>query len=211
MVSDPALGAALEHIKSVDKDFHIAASLASKMRDRQRPEGFDVLTKIIVEQQVSLASAAAIWKRMASEINPFSPENVLTFSESDLRRLGLSRQKAKYCRCLAQDIIERRLDLTALRQLDDDQVLAQLVQVKGIGRWTAEIYMMTSLNRSDIWPAGDVALQAAMQQLKGLEVRPGVTEMDIHAEPLRPYRTVAARLLWCYYSEVMQTSTQKKA
>jgi DNA-3-methyladenine glycosylase II len=208
---EPSLQDALDHIKSADESFHKVIPLATRMRDRRRPEGFDVLTKIIIEQQVSLASSEAIWKRMSAAIDPFTPEKVLTFNEDGLRELGLSRQKAKYCRCLALDIAEQRLDLMSLRQMDDEEIQNQLTQVKGIGRWTAEIYMITSLERLDIWPAGDIALQSAMQHLKGLQARPYIDEMDMHAEPLRPYRTVAARLLWCYYSEIMQAQTQKKS
>lgn len=206
MPAPPELGPALEHIRTADKSFHQTLALAATLPGRRRPEGFDVLTKIIVEQQVSINSAEAIWKRLTDAISPFVPANVLRLSDDDLRNLGLSRQKAKYCHALAHDIQDGRLDLNGLHRLDDEAVLDQLTQVKGIGRWTAEIYMMTSLDRSDIWPAGDVALQTAMQHLKALKTRPNAEQMDELALPLKPYRTVAARLLWQFYSKVVKAS-----
>lgn len=204
------LTVALSFITQIDPDFKTALSQIKPLPDRSRPAGFEYLTKIIIEQQVSLASADAIWTRMVGAIRPFTPDVMLGFSEQELRDLGLSRQKAKYCHALAEEIRTRRLVLEDLHDMEDGPALEQLIKVKGIGRWTAEIYLMACLGRTDIWPAGDVALQSAMGHLKNHPVRPTVEVMDELAEPLRPYRTVAARILWRYYADVVQAAPRKK-
>ncbi|PHQ68621.1 MAG: hypothetical protein COB93_10230 [Sneathiella sp.] len=209
MTETDTLPVALAHLVDRDPDFSAALDLIQPLPDRTRPAGFEHLTKIIIEQQVSLASADAIWKRMIAAVRPFSPEVLGKFTEEELRAIGLSRQKARYCRALADEILSQRLILESLHELEDEQVLEQLTRVKGIGRWTAEIYMMACLGRNDIWPAGDVALQSAMGHLKNHEVRPNIEQMDQLAEPLRPYRTVAARVLWRYYADVVQARPQK--
>ena len=210
MTSGEEISVALDFISRQDPDFAAALTLIQPLPERTRPAGFEHLTKIIIEQQVSLASAEAIWKRLTAAITPFSPDIMIGLSEEDLRSLGLSRQKARYCRALAEDILEQRLILDILHEQDDDEVLTQLTQVKGIGRWTAEIYMMACLGRTDVWPAGDVALQSAFGHLKKMPVRPSIEQMDEMAEPLRPYRTIAARILWRYYADVVQAPSRKK-
>ncbi|MBL4906557.1 MAG: DNA-3-methyladenine glycosylase 2 family protein [Sneathiella sp.] len=209
-MEEPGLKTGLEYLSKRDADFARALTLITPIPSRTQPPGFEYLTKIIIEQQVSLASAAAIWKRMKAAINPFTPERVLTFSEEMLRELGLSRQKAVYCRALADDIIADRISLSALPVMNDFDVHKTLTSVKGIGRWTAEIYMIACLNRQDIWPAGDVALKVSLQHLKGLESRPSIEDMDAHSELWRPYRTIAARILWRYYADVVQAPSDKK-
>ena len=209
MTTEEQITSALEFLSKQDPDFAHALTLIQPLPDRRRPAGFEHLTKIIVEQQVSLASADAIWKRLAGAVTPFTPEMMIRLSEEELRSLGLSRQKARYCRALAEDILEDRLLIDALHEHDDEEVLGQLTQVKGIGRWTAEIYMISCLDRTDVWPAGDVALQSAFGHLKKLPERPDIAKMDELAEPLRPYRTIAARILWRYYADVVQAPTRK--
>ncbi|MZR29971.1 DNA-3-methyladenine glycosylase family protein [Sneathiella litorea] len=211
MKNDGNITAALEFIRTQDPDFAHALTLIQPLPERRRPAGFEHLTKIIIEQQVSLASAEAIWQRLSGAVTPFVPERMLAHSEEALRALGLSRQKARYCRALAEEIQSNRLLLKTLHERDDEEVLSQLTCVKGIGRWTAEIYMISCLGRTDIWPAGDVALQTAFGHLKRLPTRPDAAKMDELAEPLRPYRTVAARILWRYYADVVQAPTRKKA
>lgn len=195
----------IAYLSEQDKDFAHALTIINPLPSRSRPPGFEPLVKIIVEQQVSLASAAAIWKRMEAAIQPFTPESILASSEEHLRDLGLSRQKAIYCHALANDLTSNRISLDILPQMDNAQILDILTSVKGIGRWTAEIYMIACLGRQDIWPAGDVALKIALQHLKKLENRPTVDEMDFHAEPLRPWRTLAARILWRYYADIVRS------
>ncbi|OUR76111.1 hypothetical protein A9Q83_14940 [Alphaproteobacteria bacterium 46_93_T64] len=197
----------LHYLEKADTDFAHALTLISPLPDRIRPAGFEQLCKIIIEQQVSLASAAAIWRRLIAAVSPFTPEKMLELSEEQLRARGLGRHKARYCRALANDIISGTLSLEALDEMNDDAAMSALTEVKGIGRWTAEIYLFSCLGRTDIWPAGDVALQAALQHLKKLPTRPGVAEMDKLAEPLRPHRTLAAQILWRYYSDVVRPSS----
>ena len=129
---------------------------------------------------------------------------MLSFTEEDLRARGLGRHKARYCLTLAKDIQSGALSLDALVQMSDEDAMTALTAVKGIGRWTAEIYLFSCLGREDVWPAGDVALQSALQHLKGLEKRPGIDEMDNLSVPLRPHRTLAAQILWRYYSDVVR-------
>ena len=195
---------AFQHIAKVDSDFGRALKVITPIPSRKRPATFEQLSKIIVEQQVSLASAAAIWARLQNAVQPFNPAQLLQFSEDELRSLGLSRQKAVYCRALALEISQGDLNLDLLPQMQDAEVMAALTKVKGIGRWTAEIYQMSCLGSLDVWPAGDVALQIAMHHLKKLPERPNAKQMDQLGSPFKPYRTVAAQILWRYYSDVVK-------
>lgn len=161
---------------------------------RLRPDGFAQLLSAIVSQQVSVASANAIWKRM-QEARLTGPRKVLWASEEELRTAGLSRQKARYAKALA----EARIDYAALRDAPTKQVIETLVEVPGIGIWTAEIYAMFSLGRADVFAPGDLALQEAAKVLYGLEERPKEKALRQMAEAWSPWRSVAARILWAYY------------
>ncbi|MFL6256785.1 MAG: DNA-3-methyladenine glycosylase family protein [Pyrinomonadaceae bacterium] len=167
----------------------------------EREEGFATLVLTILEQQVSLASALAAFERLRAAASHVTPENFLSFDDAQLRAFGFSRQKALYCRLLARAILDGELDLQALSKLSDAEVRAELVRLKGIGAWTAEIYLLRALLRPDAWPAGDLALQLAAQQVKRLHARPTAGELDALAERWRPLRAVAARLLWLQYLE----------
>ncbi len=195
----PGTRAALADLAGRDADLARAIQLGGPLPDRRRPPGFATLAKIVMQQQLSLASAAAIWGRFEAAAAPFTPANVLALSEPDLRAVGLSRQKADFAHALARAVEGGRLDLDRLAEMDDDAALAHLCDVRGIGRWTAEVYLLFALDRSDIWPAGDLAVQAALQHLKGWDARlrgkPAITVAD----PWRPHRGVAARVLWQYY------------
>ena len=166
---------------------------------RDRDGGFATLIRIIIDQQVSVQSGAAIWKRVEAGLIECTPENALKAGEEALRSFGLSRPKAHYVTCLSEAILNGSLDLVALEKDENDVVRAQLMAVKGIGRWTAEIYLMFALGRPDIWPAGDLALAEATKQLLNLENRPTPGELDVIAERWKPERTAAAVFLWhCY-------------
>lgn len=164
-----------------------------------RPPGFPTLIHIILEQQVSLASARAAFDRLLTQVSPLTPEGFLALTESTLRVIGFSRQKSHYSRLLAIALVEGQLDLQELAQLPDEQARTTLVQLKGIGPWSADIYLLMALGRPDIWPVGDLALQIALQQIKQLPHRPTAQQMHTLAEPWRPWRAVAARLLWHHY------------
>lgn len=166
---------------------------------RKRPEGFATLLQIIVNQQVSIAAAASIWKRFEAAYGAVTPEAILASTEEQLRALGLSGQKVRYAHELAGDVTQGRLKVDRLRRLDDEAAIAALTTVKGIGRWTAEIYLLSALQRQDVWPAADLALMVAAQEVKGLARRPKAEEMIEIAEQWRPWRAVAARLLWHHY------------
>ncbi|MGR3759495.1 DNA-3-methyladenine glycosylase family protein [Roseobacteraceae bacterium NS-SX3] len=174
--------------------FARALELTGPLPLRRRPDGFAELLSAIVSQQVSVASANAIWGRMkAARLT--GPRKILWASDEELRAAGLSRQKIRYARALA----EARIDFTALRDAPDHEVVATLVEVPGIGVWTAEIYAMFSLGRADVFAPGDLALQEAARMLFSLPGRPKERELRRIAEAWSPWRSVAARLLWAYY------------
>lgn len=164
-----------------------------------RAPGFSTLLHIILEQQVSLASARAIFDRVASSISPLTPEAVAAAGEEHLRRLGLTRQKAAYCVHAARAITMGGFSLATLSRLNDEQALARLQSLKGIGPWSAEVYLLMAMLRADIWPAGDLALAVAMMNVKRLRRRPHPQKLREMAESWRPYRSVAARMLWQSY------------
>ncbi len=164
-----------------------------------RKPGFATLVKIILEQQVSLASAAALFARLNKNVVPFRPAQMLSLGEAHLKSMGLTRQKTAYCLHLSQSLSEKRLSLAQLSRLSDDDIKARLMDVKGIGSWSADIYLLMALRRQDVWPASDLALAIAIKQLKQLRSRPGPDELTEIAERWRPFRSVAARMLWQYY------------
>jgi DNA-3-methyladenine glycosylase II len=164
-----------------------------------REPGFPTLVLVILEQQVSLASARAAYDRLLAATSPLTPESFLELDDVRLKAIGFSRQKTAYGRHLAQAVLDGRLDLGALGGMDDAAAHSALIQIKGIGPWSADIYLLMALRRPDIWPRGDLALAVAVQRIKGLASRPTPDELDAHAEDWRPYRAVAARLLWHHY------------
>jgi DNA-3-methyladenine glycosylase II len=164
-----------------------------------RAPGFATLVHVVLEQQVSLASARAAFERLSSVASPLTPSSLLSLDDAALRASGLSRQKAVYTRALATEILSGRLDLDALERLEDEEARRELTRVKGIGRWTADIYLLMAHGRPDIWPDGDLALAVAFQRLKNSSARPAPLELEEAAEAWRPLRAVAARILWHYY------------
>ena len=164
-----------------------------------RPPGFKTLLLLILEQQVSLASAKAAFDRVDGRVGGVSPKRLLELSDLELREDGFSRQKTGYARALAAAILEGALDLERLEGIDDDAVRGALVELPGIGAWTAEVYLLSALRRPDTWPAGDLALQQAALEALGLDTRPSHAELDVIGERWRPHRATAARLLWHQY------------
>jgi len=166
-----------------------------------RPAGFGTLVHIILEQQVSLASAAAALGRLRARLDPLTPTGFLGLTDAELLAVGFSRQKARYARALAAAISDGTLDVEGLEALDDEAVERELVAVPGIGPWTATIYRLMVLRRPDAWPASDIALAQSLAEAGGLEQRPTPDEMTALAEAWRPWRAVAARILWHGYLE----------
>jgi DNA-3-methyladenine glycosylase II len=164
-----------------------------------REPGFPTLVYIILEQQVSLASARALYQRLQEAVKPFTPGRFLKLSESEMRRLGFSRQKSRYTRLLAEAIHRKQFALHKLHEVEDALAREQLMALKGIGNWTADIYLLSALRRPDIWPIGDLALATAVQEVKRLRKRPSPERLEKMSAPWRPWRAVAARLFWHAY------------
>ncbi len=165
----------------------------------RHPEGFAGLVHGILAQQVSLESAVAAFGRLEGALGRVEPEGFLTLDDARLRAIGFSRQKAGYARGLAAAIAAGALDLDRLAVAPDDEVRRTLVALRGIGRWTADVYLLFALRRPDAWPSGDLALAKAVRELWGLPALPGWDELDAWAERWRPQRAVAARFLWHDY------------
>ena len=164
-----------------------------------REAGFSTLLHIILEQQVSLASARAAHNKLLEAASPLTPQRFLQLDDDKLKGIGFSRQKSAYGRHLAQSIIEGHLDLDALQSMNDAEVRSELVRIKGIGQWTADVYLLMVLRRPDIWPTGDLALAVAAQSLKRLRSRPTPQKLEQIGNAWKPWRAVAARILWHHY------------
>jgi DNA-3-methyladenine glycosylase II len=164
-----------------------------------RKPGFQTLIQIILEQQVSLASARATFLRLARGVTPFTPGRFVALGTNHLRSLGLTRQKAAYCLHVAEAVREGRVDLKAVARMEDAAVLAALTQLKGVGPWTATIYLVMALRRPDVWPSGDLALVHAVWRVKRLRNHPSPERVARIAEAWRPFRSVAARMMWHDY------------
>jgi DNA-3-methyladenine glycosylase II len=167
---------------------------------RRRPAGFKGLARVIVGQQLSVASAGAIWQRLDARLSPFSPQSLLKMPERDLRRAGLSAAKIATLKGLATAIEDGALDLDALTHASEATIHAELTALSGIGPWTADIYILFCLARADAWSPGDLALQHAVRDALALNARPTLDEMIEIAQAWRPWRSVAARMLWAYYA-----------
>lgn len=164
-----------------------------------REPGFPTLLHIILEQQVSLASARAAFNRLLAAAGSLTPERFLAFGDAELKAIGFSRQKTAYGRLLSEAILRGELNLAAVAELDDLAALSTLTGIKGIGPWTAHIYLLMALGRPDVWPAGDRALAVAAQGALGLAAPPDAVQLTTLGEQWRPWRAVAARILWHFY------------
>ena len=162
-----------------------------------RRPGFETLLRIVLEQQVSLVSARAMFARLNSNIQPFSAAGFITAGEGRLRSLGVTRQKSHYCIQVAHAFTDG--DLRQISRMSDEEAHATLVRIKGVGPWTANIYLLMALKRPDIWPDGDIALASAVGRLRKMQTRPSFSELAEIARAWRPYRSVAARMLWQFY------------
>ncbi|MDV4168177.1 DNA-3-methyladenine glycosylase 2 family protein [Rhodovulum sp. FJ3] len=192
--SDACIAEGAAHLAAVEPRFAMALDTVGTLPLRRRKDGFAALVDAIVSQQVSVAAADAIYGRL-KDANLIGPRKIMWASDEDLRACGLSRQKIRYVRALA----EARIDFKALRSAPTEQVITELTAVPGIGVWTAEIYAMFSLGHADVFAPGDLALQESARILFDLDERPREKAFRILAEPWSPWRSVAARLLWAYY------------
>ena len=190
---------ATRHLAARDSDLAAVVGAYGPPPLWAREPGFHTLIHIILEQQVSLASAKAAYDRLIVATGRPVPERFLALNDAELTRIGFSRQKAGYGRGLAEAILDGRLDLAGLETLEDAQAKVQLTAIKGIGSWTADIYLLMVLRRSDTWPSGDLALASAVQRVKRLRHKPTPEKLQELGKAWQPWRAVAARILWHYY------------
>lgn len=184
-----------------DQRFARAIKSAGMPGVRTMRPGLATLIRIVTDQQVSVAAAAAIWTKLISAAGgAVTPRRLLALGETGLRHAGLSGQKARYSLGLAEGCISRRLNFSSLGRATDEDVRKTLMSFKGIGLWSADIYLMFAMGRPDIWPVGDLGLQISVKLLHNLKTKPSPKELEKTAEPWRPYRSSAALLLWHYYS-----------
>jgi DNA-3-methyladenine glycosylase II len=205
------LDTALATLGKVDPRFVALVATAGRPPLRRRPHGFAALAAIVVGQQLSTASANAIWGRLEAAFDPFAPAAILRARPARLARLGLSAAKIKTLKAIARAVERGELALAALAELSADEAHAALTAVHGIGPWTADIYLLSCLGHSDAWPVGDLALQEAARLAFALPARPTPKEMLAMGEAWRPYRAVAARILWSYYRAVADAAKAAKA
>jgi len=198
-LSAAAIRVGLDSIAAKEPAIARALAIASYPEPRIRPRGYATLLRTIVGQQVSVAAASSMWRKLEAQLGAdVRPEVLLASSFDDLRACGLSRQKQGYARSLCELVISGELDLEAL-PADDEAAIAQLTRIKGIGRWSAEIYLLFAEGRPDIWPAGDLAVQAGLHRLLKLAERPSESLTRKLAEPWQPHRGAAAIFTWhCY-------------
>lgn len=193
---------ALDHIAAKDK--HVATALEQVGYPAERRLGepsYAHFLRIIVGQQLSVKAAATIFGRVEAALGEdCQPERLLALSDTDLRALGLSHQKIGYARGLSSAVLEGRLRPTALAELPDDAVIEKITALKGFGRWSAEMFLLFSLGRPDVWPADDLAIQAGLHRLKNMRARPDRKRTDAVARRWRPYRGAMAIFVWHYYS-----------
>jgi DNA-3-methyladenine glycosylase II len=196
------LDSGLEALAQADRRFASILATAGRPLLRRRPHGFAGLAATIVAQQLSTASAGAIWGRLAAAFDPFEPAAISRARPARLARLGLSSPKIRALKEIARAITRGELVLATLGERAAEDAHAALTAVHGIGPWTADIYLLSCLGHADAWPAGDLALQEAARIAFALPARPNAKEMAALAEPWRPWRAVAARVLWTYYRAV---------
>lgn len=199
LLDERAFATAVEELARRDKDLAAVVMTYGQPPLWVREPGFPSLLYIILEQQVSLASARALYQRLQEAVKPLTPARFLKLTETEMRRLGFSRQKAHYTRLLAEAIHRKQFALHKLHELEDALAREQLMALKGIGNWTADIYLLSALRRPDIWPTGDLALATAVQEVKRLRKRPSPEKLEMMSTPWRPWRAVAARLFWHAY------------
>lgn len=198
-LSSAQLKVSLDHLAALEPCFATALARVGYPEPRINPRGYATLLRTIVGQQVSYKAAAAMWSRLDAEIGGVEdPANIVRATDDMLRAGHLSRQKAGYARSLAQAVVSGSLDLAALPE-DDEAAIAQLVAIKGIGRWSAEVYLLFAEGRTDIWPAGDLAVQIETGRIMGLDARPDEKTTRAIAEAWRPHRGAAAIFTWHHY------------
>jgi DNA-3-methyladenine glycosylase II len=201
-ISAEKLKASLDALAAREPRIAAALDRIGYPEPRISEPGYQTLLRAIVGQQVSIKAAASMWAKLIATVgDPPAPEQLLAASDADLRAAGLSRQKAAYARSLAEEVVSGRLDFAALPE-DDEAAIAELVRVKGIGRWTAEVYLLFAEGRLDIWPAGDLAVQIETGRILGLPERPPEKQLRSLSEAWRPHRGALAIFTWHHRKQV---------
>ena len=202
ILNDQTLNDAFKHLMKEEPLFKkVLEDKNYKINLFNKKKGFEGLISLIVEQQLSVASAKAIFNRIKDLIKPFTAKKFIEIKETDLKKAGLSSQKINYCKGIANKIISGDLNLKKLEKKSDAEVIKELVEIKGIGEWTAKCYLLGCLKRIDIWPSSDLGIIVAIQKLKDMEERPKELTIEKIAEPWSPYRSIAALLLWSTYDK----------
>jgi len=204
MIDEAVIREAMDALAAVDPDVAKGRDLVGDPEPRIRPHGFETLLRIIVSQQISTYAAAAIMARVEEHMGDRTAESFLALNDDALRNCGLSARKVEYARGIAEAIARRQLDLPSLHVKPDTEVIKELSALKGIGVWSAEIYAMFSLGRTDIFPADDLALQEALKRLKRMRKRPTAVIARKKITKWKPWRSVGALFLWHYYKGAPQ-------
>jgi len=191
--------AALFQLAAIDDDLKGVLDQFGPAPFWSRVPGFATLIYIVLEQQVSLASAKVTFERLNKYVPNLTPGNFLKLDDLTLKKIGFSHQKTTYCRHISLAILDGLLPINKFTMMSDDSVRSELQKIKGIGPWTADIYLLIALNRPDIWPVGDLALISAVQKVKNLAQRPTLEEFQVLGNKWKPWRAVAARILWHFY------------
>lgn len=202
ILSQDTLDEGLQFLAAQDADLAKVVTLHGPPNLRSQPPGFQTVLKTILGQQVSRSSAASTYQRLCDAIGPPEPASFLALDDDALRTIGFSRQKSRYGRELATALVEGRLDLDNLALCTDEDVRAALTALPGIGPWSAEIYLLFALRRTDAWPASDLGVIVGAQKVKNLTTRPSRQELDAMAEPWRPWRGLATFILWHGYQMI---------
>jgi len=202
-LSAAQLHTALDELAQREPAFAAALARTGYPEPRIRERGYATLLRTIIGQQVSTKAAESVWRKLEGIVGMLTdPNNIARANDEQLREAGLSRQKASYARSLAEEVTSGRLDLDNL-PVDDEEAIAALVSIKGIGRWSAEVYLLFAEGRTDIWPAGDLAVQIEVGRILGLEARPSEKLTRELAEAWRPHRGAAAIFTWHHYNSDM--------
>jgi len=199
ILTNETLAVAVAELAQRDRDLAAVVARFGPPPLWARGAGFGTLVQIILEQQVSLASARTAFERLTEAASGMTPDLLAILNDAAMRAAGVSRQKASYIRSLARVIVEGEFDPGALDALDDDAARAELIKLKGIGAWSADIYLLMALRRADVWPSGDLALVGALREVKRLRGMPDVARIERLTRAWRPWRAVAARVLWHHY------------
>jgi DNA-3-methyladenine glycosylase II len=199
VLTEESVAEGIRWLSDIDSDFAEVIQKFGSPPLWVRPPGFPTLEHIILEQQVSLASAQAANNRLLAEVTTLTPERFLAIDDITLKEIGFSRQKSEYCRRLADSIIAGQFIIDDLSGLPDEEVRVEMKKMNGIGDWTVDIYLLLSLQRADIWPPGDLALIQAVCEVKKLASTPSKKELEEISQRWSPWRSAAARILWHYY------------